>query len=49
MFAVVVDVVRLGRMIVFQKIDGGVGGILVGDVLRRLFWRTVAQQFHASG
>ena len=26
-----------------------VRGIVVGDVLRRLFWRTVAQQFHASG
>ena len=48
-FAVVVDVVRLGRMIALQKTDPSVRGIVVGDVLRRLFWRTVAQQFHASG
>ena len=34
--AVVVDVVRLGRMTALQKPDGGVRGIVVGDVLRRL-------------
>ena len=42
--AAVVDVVRLGRMIALQKPDGGVRGIVVGDVLRRLVGRTIAQQ-----
>ena len=34
----------LGRMTALQKPDGGVRGIVVGDVLRRLVGRTVAQQ-----
>ena len=42
--AVVVDVVRLGRMTALHKPDGGVRGIVVGDVLRRLVGRTIAQQ-----
>ena len=42
--AAVVDVVRLGRMPALQKPDGGVRGIVVGDVLRRLVGRTIAQQ-----
>ena len=43
--AVVVDVVRLGRMTALQKPpDGGVRGIVVGDVSRRLVVRTVTQQ-----
>ena len=42
--AAVVDVVRLGRMTALQKPDGGVRGIVVGDVLRRLVGRTMAQQ-----
>ena len=38
------DVVRLGRMTALQKQDGGVRGIVAGDVLRRLVSRTTAQQ-----
>ena len=38
------NVVRLGRMTALQKPDGGVRGIVVGDVLRRLVERTIAQQ-----
>ena len=36
--------VRLGRMTALQKPDGGVRGIVVGDALRRLVARTMAQQ-----
>ena len=36
--------VRLGRMTALQKPDGGIRGIVVGDVLRRLIARTMAQQ-----
>ena len=35
---------RLGRMIALQKPDGGVRGIVVGDIIRRLVARTVATQ-----
>ena len=37
-------VVRLGRLTALRKPDGGVRGIIVGDVLRRLVARTIAQQ-----
>ena len=37
-------VVRLGRLTALRKPDGGVRGIVVGDVLRRLVARTIAQQ-----
>ena len=37
--------VRVGRMTALQKPDGGVRGIVVGDVVRRLVARTLAQQF----
>ena len=36
--------IRLGRMTALQKPDGGIRGIVVGDVLRRLIARTMAQQ-----
>ena len=37
-------VVRLGRLTALRKPDGGVRGIVYGDVLRRLVARTIAQQ-----
>ena len=37
-------VLRLGRLTALRKPDGGVRGIVVGDVLRRLVARTIAQQ-----
>ena len=40
----VIEAVRMGRMIVLRKPAGGVRGIVVGDVIRRLVARTVAQQ-----
>ena len=41
----VLPAVRLGKMTAFQKPDGGVRGIVVGDVFRRLVARTLAKQF----
>ena len=38
------DAVRLRRMTALQKPDGGVRGIVTGDVLRRVVSRTIAQQ-----
>ena len=43
--AEVVQALRLGRITALQKPDGGVRGIVVGDVFRRLTARTMAQQF----
>ena len=40
----IADALRLGRMNALQKPNGGVRGIVAGDVLRRLVGRTVAQQ-----
>ena len=40
----VVNMVRCGRMTALAKPDGGVRGIVSGDVLRRLVARTMAQQ-----
>ena len=37
--------IKMGRMTALQKHDGGVRGIVVGDVVRRLVARTIAQQF----
>ena len=34
----------LGRLTALQKPDGGVRGIVAGDVVRRLVARTVSQQ-----
>ena len=44
----IVDAVRLGRMAALSKPDGGVRGIVVGDVIRRLVSRTMAQQMSAA-
>ena len=41
---VIVDAIRLGRITALQKPSGGARGIVVGDVLRRLVARTIAQQ-----
>ena len=40
----VVDVLRRGRITALQKPDGGVRGITVSEVSRRLVARTIAQQ-----
>ena len=40
----VVQMVRQGRMTALAKPDGGVRGIVAGDVIRRLVAKTMAQQ-----
>ena len=40
----VVKAIRLGRMTALQKPDGGVWGVVAGNVFRRLVARTLAQQ-----
>ena len=40
----IVRVVRQGRMTALRKDDGGVRGIVAGDVVRRLVSRTVVRQ-----
>ena len=45
----VVTVIRLGRMTALQKANGGVRGIVVGDVFRRVVARTIAQQYAKLG
>ena len=45
----VVSAIRLGRMTALQKPDGGVRGIVVGDVFRRVVARTIAQQYAKLG
>ena len=40
----VVRAIRLGRLTALQKPDGGVHGIVVGEVFRRVVARTFAQQ-----
>ena len=40
----VVQMVRQGRMTALAKLDGGVRGIVAGDVIRRLVAKTMAQQ-----
>ena len=40
----VLQVMRVGRMTALQKPTGGVRGIVVGDFVRRLVARTLAQQ-----
>ena len=42
------EVIRRGRMSALRKANGGVRGIVVGDVLRRLVARTIAQQIGAA-
>ena len=41
---VVVEAIRVGRLTALRKPDGGVRGIVAGDVIRRLVSRTIAQQ-----
>ena len=41
---VIVDSVRLGRITALQKPNGGVRGIVAGDMIRRLVARTISQQ-----
>ena len=41
----VLSAVRMGRMTALQKPNGGVRGIVVGDVFRELVARTIAKQF----
>ena len=40
----VLEIVRMGRMTALQKANGGVRGIVAGDMVRRLVTRTIAQQ-----
>ena len=40
----IVSAIRLGRITALQKPNGGVRGIVVGDTLRRLVARTIAQK-----
>ncbi len=40
----IAQAIRLGRMTALRKRDGGVRGIVVGDMLRRLVARTFAQE-----
>ena len=42
---VILEAIRLGRLTALSKPDGGVRGIVVGDILRRLVARTTAKQF----
>ena len=44
----VLQVLRLGRVTALKKADGGVRGIVVSDVLRRLVARTIAKQCASS-
>ena len=38
------DAIRLGRLTALQKPNGGVRGIVAGDIVRRLVARTMSQQ-----
>ena len=40
----IIDVIRVGRLTALRKSNGGVRGIMVGEVIWRLVARTVAQQ-----
>ena len=40
----VLEIVRMGRMTALQKANGGVRGILAGDMVTRWVTRTIAQQ-----
>ena len=39
------NALRHGRLTAWRKLDGGVRGIVVGDVFRRVVARTIAQQY----
>ena len=47
--AEVVRWIKLGRMTALRKPEGGVRGIVAGDVIRRLISRTIAQPVGTSG
>ena len=40
----IIDAIRLGRITALSKPDGGVRGIVVGDIVRRMVARTMAKQ-----
>ena len=40
----IIEALRLGRLTALSKPDGGVRGIVVGDILRRMVARTIAKQ-----
>ena len=40
----IVNLIRMGRLTALSKSDGGVRGIVAGDVVRRLVARTISQQ-----
>ena len=40
----IVNLIRMGRLTALSKPDGGVRGIVAGDVVRRLVARTISQQ-----
>ena len=40
----IIEAIRLGRLTALSKPDGGVRGIVVGDILRRMVARTLAKQ-----
>ena len=42
-----VEGVRMGRITALKKPNGGIRGIVVGDILRRLVVRTMAKQMAA--
>ena len=44
----VADLLRLGRITALSKPDGGVRGIVAGDVVRRLVARTIAKQLSTA-
>ena len=44
----IVQLVKLGRMTALRKKDGGVRGIVAGEVIRRLVARTIAQQLNSA-
>ena len=42
--APIIKALRVGRLTALQKLDGGVRGIVAGDIFRRLVSRTLARQ-----
>ena len=44
----IVQLVKLGRMTALRKKDGGVRGIVAGEVIKRLVARTIAQQLNSA-
>ena len=44
----VINIIRMGRLTALSKPDGGVRGIVAGDVVRRLVARTMSQQLRPA-